>query len=99
MVQIKNNDTNPTDQDILEDDETDEEQPLYSLLHFRSSIKLTPDFQVHNIDSSLDKNNFENIAYVNKDGNFEIFCGYLDPCNNNDTKQIMWASEAPSTES
>lgn len=31
---------------------------------------------VHDIDSSLDENIFQNITYVNRDGNFEELTGY-----------------------
>ena len=48
---------------------------------------------VHSKDSSLDESNFEPIVYVNRNGNFETFTGYLGPKTNKNTKTISWDSE------
>ena len=51
---------------------------------------------VHNIDSSVDKSNFEPIIYVNGNGNFKTFTGYFGQKTNKNTKTISWDSEFPS---
>ena len=48
--------------------------------------QLTRKCLVHSIDSSLKEINFEAILYVNSNGNFETFTGYLDPKTNKNTK-------------
>ena len=58
--------------------------------------QLTRKRLVHSIDSSLDESNFEPIVYVNRNGNFETFTGYLGPKTNKNTKTISWDSEFPS---
>ena len=58
--------------------------------------QLTRKHLVHSIDSSLDESNFEPIVYVNRNGNFETFTGYLGPKTNKNTKTISWDSEFPS---
>ena len=51
---------------------------------------------VHSIDSSLDESNFEPIVYINRNGDFETFTGYLGTRKNKNTKRISWDSEFPS---
>ena len=58
--------------------------------------QLTRKRLVHSIDSSLDESNFEPIVYVNRNGNFETFTGYLGPKTNKNTKTISQDSEFPS---
>ena len=48
---------------------------------------------VHSKHPSLDESNFEPIVYVNRNGNFEAFTGYLGPKANKNTKPISWDSE------
>ena len=50
--------------------------------------QLTRNRNVHDIDSSLDENNYKEIVYMNKDGVLEILCGYLCPMKNKNTKKI-----------
>ena len=42
----------------------------------------------HSIDSSLDESNFESIVYINRNGNFATFTGYLGPNTNKNAKII-----------
>ena len=58
--------------------------------------QLTRKRLVHSMDSSLDESNFESIVYVNRNGNFETFTGYLGPKTNKNTETIWWESEFPS---
>ena len=50
---------------------------------------------IHDIDSSLDGNNQEEIVYMNKDGVLEELCGYLGLQKDKNTKKIRWSSEHP----
>ena len=50
--------------------------------------QLTRKRLVHSIDSSLDESKFEPIVYVNRNGNFKTFTGYLVPNTNKNTKTI-----------
>ena len=44
-----------------------------------SKKKLTKYRLVNSIDTSLNEENFEQLVYVNKHGNFETFTGYMGP--------------------
>ena len=57
---------------------------------------LTSSRLVHSIDSALDPDNFDEITYLNKDGCWETFVGYLGPKSNKATKKIFWSSDVPS---
>ena len=39
--------------------------------------------------------NYNPIEYLNSEGNFETFAGYLGPKSNKSTKKIIWDSETP----
>ena len=58
--------------------------------------QLTRKRLAHSIASSLDENNFEPIVYVNRNGNFKTFTGYLVLKRNMNTKTILSDSEFPS---
>ena len=55
--------------------------------------QLTRKRLAHSIESSLDENNFEPIVYVNRNGNFKTFTGYLVLKRNMNTKTILSDSE------
>ena len=50
--------------------------------------QLTRNRKVHDIDSSLDENNYKEIVHMNKDGVLEILFGYLCPKKDKNTKKI-----------
>ena len=58
--------------------------------------QLTKKRLVHNIDFSLNEDNFEPIFYVNGKGQFEEFTGYLGPKKPKNTKNLLLGSEFPS---
>ena len=72
-----------------DDSGSSQNRPIYRKQFTRKRL-------VHSIDSSLDESNFEPIVYVNRNGNFERFTGYLGPKTNKNTKTISWESEFPS---
>ena len=51
---------------------------------------------VHDIDSALDKNNYDPIHYINRNGHWETLTGYLDPKTDKKTETIIWTSIIPS---
>ena len=50
---------------------------------------------VHDIDSSLYENIFQNITYVNRDGNFEELTGYSGSKKDKNIKKLIFAIEQP----
>ena len=57
--------------------------------------KLTKYRLVNPIDTSLNEENFEQVVYVNKHGNFETFTGYMGPAKDPKTKNVYWVSDPP----
>ena len=55
---------------------------------YRPRKQLTSNQNIHDIDISLDENNYKQIVYMNKDGVLEEFCGYLAPKKDKNTKKI-----------
>ena len=53
--------------------------------------QLTRNRNVHDIESSLDENNYKEIGYMNKDGVLEKLCGYIVPKKDKNTKKIWWS--------
>ena len=59
-------------------------------------MKLTRKRKVNSIDAALDINNYKPVTYLNSNGEWEEFTGYLGPKSNPNTEQILWSSKAPS---
>ena len=59
---------------------------------------ITSSSLVNSIDSALDPDNYEEITYLNKDGCWEKFAGYLGPKSNKamEKQRIFWSSDIPS---
>ena len=67
-----------------------EEQPLNPRQQYVPRKQLTRNRKVHDIDSSLDEANFEKIIYVNREGNFEEYVGYLGPKTTKNKTKIFF---------
>ena len=97
VVGDENEKIDPSAKNMLEDD-IDLEAESYSPQNryiFRK--QLTKERLVHNIDCSLNEDNFEPIVYVNGKGQLEEFTGYLGPKKNKkNTKTLSQGSEFPS---
>ena len=57
--------------------------------------KLTKYRLVNSIDTSLNEENFEQLVYVNRHGNFETFTGYMGPVKDPKTEKVYWVSDSP----
>ena len=51
---------------------------------------------MHSIDSALDPDNYDEITYLNKNGCWETFVGYLGQKSNKTREKIFWSSDVPS---
>ena len=51
---------------------------------------------VRDINSALDKNNYDPIHYINGNGHWETLAGYLGPKTDKKTETITWTSTLPS---
>ena len=60
-----------------------------------SRKKLTRNRLVKSIDAALDMGNYDPITYLNCDGNWETFTGYLGPKSKPNTPTITWQSHIP----
>ena len=58
---------------------------------------LTRNRLVHDIDSALDRDNYDQIHYINGQGQWQTLTGYLGPKSKDDTKKITWTSVLPQT--
>ena len=58
-----------------------------------SGKQLTRNRNVHDIDSSLDENNYKEIVQMKKDGVLQELCDNLGPKKDKNTKKIWWSSE------
>ena len=50
---------------------------------------------VNSINTSLNKENFEQLVYVNKNGNFETFTEYMGLEKDPKTEKLYWVSDPP----
>ena len=85
----ENKETLPSEQNASEDEidfDCDDSGSFQNKPIYRK--QLTRKRLVHSIDSSLDESKFEPIVYVNRNGNFKTFTGYLVPNTNKNTKTI-----------
>ena len=53
--------------------------------------QLTPNRNVHDIDNSLDENNYKGIVYLNKDDVLDELCSYLGARKEKNTKKIWYS--------
>ena len=60
-----------------------------------SRKKLTRNRLVKSIDAALDMGNYDQITYLNCDGNWETFTEYLGPKSKPNTPTITWQSIFP----
>ena len=56
---------------------------------------LTKKRLVHDIDSSLNEENYDDLHFVNGQGQWETLTGYLGPKKDKNTKTITWTSDYP----
>ena len=74
------NDSNPSEQCFEEEHQSGEpEDSINRQQRYWTRKQLTCNGNVHNIDSSLDEDNYKEILYLNKDGVLEELCAYLRP--------------------
>ena len=89
-------DSNPSEECLGEEQQCEEpEDNVNRQQRYGPRKQLTRNRNVHDIDSSLDENNYKEIVYMNKDGVLEELCGYLGPKKDKNTKKIWWSSEHP----
>ena len=89
-------DSNPSEECLEEEQQSEEpEDNVNRQQRYGPRKQLTRNRNVHDIDSSLDENNYKEIVYMNKDGVLEELCGYLGPKKDKNTKKIWWSSEHP----
>ena len=94
---------NSTDQEVLRkeldkednNEEDNEGQPSRPSRYSGPSKQLTRKRFFHDIGSSLDESNFQNITYVNKYEKFEELTDYLGPKKDKNTKKLIFATEQP----
>ena len=51
---------------------------------------------VHDINTALDKSNYDPIHYINGNGHWETLTGYLGPKTDKKAETITWTSTLPS---
>ena len=95
VVGDENEEIDPSEKNMLEDDNDLEVESSSSQNRYTFRKQLTKKRLVHNTDCSLNEDNFEPIVYVNGKGQFEEFTGYLGPKKNKNTKTLSWGSEFP----
>ena len=82
-------DTNPSEECLEEEQQSEEpEDNVNRQQRYGPRKQLTRNRKVHDIDSSLDENNYKEIVHMNKDGVLEILFGYLCPKKDKNTKKI-----------
>ena len=79
VVGDENEEIDPCEKNTLEDEIDLEVVRSSSQNRYIFRKQLTKKRLVHNIDCSLNKDNFKPIVYVNGKGQFEEFTGYLGP--------------------
>ena len=96
VVGDENEEIDPSEKNMLEDEINLEVESSSSQNRYIFRKQLTKKRLVHNIDCSLNEDNFEPIVYANGKAQFEKFTGYLGPKNPQNTKTLSWGSEFPS---
>ena len=87
-------DFNPSEECLEEKQQSEEpEDNVNWQQRYGSRRQLNRNPNVHDLDSSLDENNYKEIVNINTDGVLEEFCGYLGPKKDKNTKKIWWNSE------
>ena len=89
VVGDENEEIDPSEKNILEDEIDLEVESSSSQNRYIFRKQLTKKRLVHNIDYSLNEDNFEPIVYVNGKGQFEEFAGYLGPKKPKNTKTFL----------
>ena len=56
---------------------------------------LTKKRLVHDIDSSMNEENYDDLHFINGEGKWETLTGYLGPRKDKNTKTITWTSNFP----
>ena len=90
IVDDLGNDLNGNESEVEESEEGEEDQLERETQSSRK--KLTRNRLVKSIDAALDMGNYDPITYLNCDGNWEIFTGYLGPKSKPNTLTITWQS-------
>ena len=93
IVDDLGNDLNGNESEGEESEEGEEEQLERETQPSRK--KLTRNRLVKSIDAELDMGNYDPITYLNCDGNWETFTGYLGPKSKPNTPTITWQSNIP----
>ena len=89
-------DSNPSEERLKEEQQSEEPKDnVNRQQRYGPRKQLIRNRNVHDINSSLDENNYKEILYMNKDGVLKDLCGYLDPKKDKNTKKIWWSSEHP----
>ena len=96
VVDDENEEIDPSEKNMLEDEIDLEVKSSSSQNRYIFRKQLTKKRLVHNIDCSLNEDNFETTVYVSGKGQFEEFTGYLGPKRNKNTKTLSWGSKFPS---
>ena len=91
-------DSNQSDSDEEASDDEEAENPTADVnVPPRFRKYLTRKRNVKSIDTALDMENYKEINYLNSNGQWESFTGYLGPKADKATKKIFWCSDEPST--
>ena len=89
-------DSNPSEMCLEEEQQYEESEDNGNRQQRQRPRKqLTRNQNFHNIESSLDENNYKEIVFINKDDVLEELCGFLGPKKDKNTKKIWWSSEHP----
>ena len=89
-------DSNPSEKCLEEEQQSKEpEDNVNQQQGYGPRKQITRNRNVHDIDSSLDENNYKEFECMNKDGVLEELYGYLGQKKNKNTKKIWWSSEHP----
>ena len=82
-------DSNPSDKCVEKEQQSEEPENNVNWQQIYGPRKrLTPNRNVHNIDSSLDEKNYKDVVYMNKDCVLEKLFSYLSPQKDKNTKKI-----------
>ena len=94
MPFVENNDDDDSCSDLHEsyivqsdDEDVEVRRPSRKLL--------TKNRLVHDIDSSLNEESYDDIHFINGKGQWETLTGYLGPKTNKNTKTVTWTSDFP----
>ena len=89
VVGDENEEIDPSEKNMLEDEIDLEVESSSSQNRYILRKQLTKKERlVHNIECSLNEDNFEPIVYVNEKRQFEEFTGYLDQKKNKKTRRL-----------